>query len=97
MVGNCLNIKFTSSLMAKQNLKSLSQWGYKLVIRPIFINDYLPTNTLTEQEALYNLKLICRCVEGLAISLRIILDYFIKGQQKRRQREFTQLLRWKLL
>jgi hypothetical protein len=36
MIGNTLEAQFISTATARKNLESLSQWGYKLYIRPYY-------------------------------------------------------------
>jgi hypothetical protein len=36
MIGNTLEAQFISTATARKNLESLSQWGYKLYIRPFY-------------------------------------------------------------
>lgn len=38
MIGDHLNVSFSSTKSAKSNLGSLNQWGYKLYIKPIKTN-----------------------------------------------------------
>ena len=36
MMGDTLEVQFASSATAKNNLTSLSQWGYKVYVRPLY-------------------------------------------------------------
>ena len=36
MMGDTLEVQFASSATAKNNLTSLSQWGYKVYVRPFY-------------------------------------------------------------
>lgn len=77
MIGDTIDIQFISSQIAKNNVKSLNQWGYKIIVRPIYKGSIL-LKEIKIQDQILALRM-CKNLESTAIVLRNLLDGYLKG------------------
>jgi hypothetical protein len=103
-IGDSLDVHFQSSNLAKNNLKSLSQWGYRLYVRPI-IGRLTPVSPRNESgTAAENLAMEMAFLEDVGLArnamyvARSLLESLMKGTSiSKPERVYSNYLSWSIL
>ena len=101
MIGNNLDVQFISSNVAKNNGRSLNQWGYKLYVKPIIgdcnqwmFSDSKAMNAADKIQHLEDYSII-KC---MLFSIRFFIEHLIKGTTiTKEERQLSQYLNWSIL
>lgn len=100
MIGNSLDIQFISSNMAKNNAKSLSQWGYKIFIRPIYGQTTFQTLKGSQGDIKVDrfIHQSLNIIDNLTICARMLIEILLKGScLGQSEKHYEPFLGWYIL